>query len=63
MNLKRSQRPSNVWQTSYNLTDFGIGSVILTDFGIGSVIIPVKEGRSLVNKHNLEKLFALQEEV
>jgi hypothetical protein len=52
-----------VWQTSYNLTDFGIGSVILTDFGIGSVIIPVKEGRSLVNKHNLEKLFALQEEV
>jgi len=42
-----------VSQPSYNLTDFGIGSVI----------IPVKKGKSLVHRYNLEILYALQEEV
>jgi hypothetical protein len=44
---------NRVSQPSYNLTDFGIGSVI----------IPVKKGKSLVDRYNLEKLYALQEEV
>jgi len=38
-------------------------SYSLTDFGIGSVIIPVKKGKSLVHRYNLEILYALQEEV